>query len=92
MTADVPEAPRLQRWLNRWLSKVYVTSTIVGAPSVAELETPRAELIGVQPLVAKPRRKGLGPKQLRWLRSNIEPFKDMEARAIAAKGGGKAGK
>lgn len=32
-----------------------------------------------------PRRKGLGKKQLAWLRKNMPAFADMEARALASK-------
>jgi hypothetical protein len=39
------------------------------------------------PLAFKPRRKPLGPKQLRWLRKNIESFRDLEAITKASKEG-----
>lgn len=42
---------------------------------------------GFDPLKVKPRRKGLGPKQLKWLRANVLAFKDMESRAKASKSG-----
>ena len=39
----------------------------------------------IQHELSKPRRKGLGPKQLAWLRKHNEPFADMERRAKASK-------
>lgn len=85
MTAEAP-APKPMA-VFRWLRCTFSgggTSTVTGAVPIA-IE-PRATLIGVQPIPTKPRRKGLGPKQLKWLRTNCQPFADMERRAKAAKG------
>jgi len=90
MTADVPEAPQKAHWWDRFTFGGFIGRR--AWPSLEGVTVESLPSVAPTPVTAKPRRKGLGPKQLRWLRTNIEPFKDMEARALAAKGGGKAGK
>lgn len=85
MTAALPDAPApLRAFWRKLFPTTESDRTVAGIPQVptSEPTTRCAVVVGV-----RSRRKGLGPKQLKWLRQHCQPFRDMEARAKASRAG-----
>jgi hypothetical protein len=88
VTADVPEAP-WKPWL--WMQR-FIRAVEPRIEAAARADDKRQQVAAPVAPAAKPPAKRNVKFMLRWCRAKIPGFKDCEARALAAKGGGKAGK
>lgn len=77
--------PAFRDALRKWWPLNAPVETVYGEPQDLPPMTRAVGEVIKASIATKPRRKGLGPKQLKWLRSNVQSFRDMEARAKASK-------
>jgi len=100
MTADVPEAPQEKpHWWRVFIKWYEARPPVQETLTIHYAADEHKDIVatGFDPMKVKPRRKGLGPKQLNWCRRTLKHegapiFADMERASKAAKGGWKAGK